>query len=203
MVDPDKRQAFEKYRADMLDAAERAIDAQKRLEAMPVEMAGDRYVQLAPVETATQISYERKGSEVHYSRRDAAEREAAAFVDKGKQLDVKDWSHKETVLAALRVAASKWESITITGNENYKETVVQLAAEHGFKITNPELQDRIEKARAGIVAQRPIANDEKPPVEWKGPPTAEERQRRLDLENLEREKLRELQRQLKEPRHRE
>ncbi|BDV36347.1 hypothetical protein SS37A_38770 (plasmid) [Methylocystis iwaonis] len=177
MVEPDKKQAFEEQRTTILDAAQKAIEAQKRLEAKPVEMAGDKYVQPAPIETTPQITHERKGSEIHYSRHDdTGQRVALAFVDKGKQLDVNDWNHKETVLAALRVAASKWETINITGNEKYKETVVQLAAEHGFKITNPELQDRIEKARADIEAQRPAMREgmkEKEPAKETAPASAE------------------------------
>ena len=33
------------------------------------------------------------------------------------------------------------------GNDEYKAMCARLAAEHGFKVTNPELQDTIEQLR--------------------------------------------------------
>ena len=96
------------------------------------------------------ITHEKKGDEIHYSRHDAATGalQTLAFVDQGKQLEVKDWKSAETVLVALQVASNKWETNTVNGNDAYKETAASLAAEHGFKITNPEMQDRIQALRA-------------------------------------------------------
>ena len=92
--------------------------------------------------------------EVRYSRVAAdGSKGALAFVDKGQSVVVQDWKDEGTVLHAINLAAEKWESITLTGNESYKASALRLAAEHGFEITNPELQERfaLEKAR---VAQR-------------------------------------------------
>ncbi|MFW8584676.1 LPD7 domain-containing protein [Rhizobium beringeri] len=47
---------------------------------------------------------------------------------------------REVVLAAMQVASRKWGSLTINGTDSYKALAIELAAEHGFKITNPELQ---------------------------------------------------------------
>ena len=43
------------------------------------------------------ITHERKGSEIHYSRHDAATGayQTLAFVDNGKTLDVRDWNNAE------------------------------------------------------------------------------------------------------------
>jgi hypothetical protein len=47
----------------------------------------------------------------------------------------------------LQLAAQKWSSFQISGNDDYKALCVNLAAEHGFKISNPELQVNIESER--------------------------------------------------------
>jgi hypothetical protein len=73
-----------------------------------------------------------------------------AFVDKGKTIDVHDWRNRETTLAALQLSAQKWGSFTVTGNDEYKAMCVKLAAEYGFKITNPELQESIQEERQRI-----------------------------------------------------
>ncbi len=92
--------------------------------------------------------------EVRYSRvaLDGA-KGALAFVDKGQSIEVQDWKDEATVRQAMKLAAEKWGSIVLTGNERYKTNALRIAAEQGFEITNPELQERfaIEKAR---VAER-------------------------------------------------
>ncbi|MFW8584168.1 LPD7 domain-containing protein [Rhizobium beringeri] len=45
-----------------------------------------------------------------------------------------------------RLGPQKWGSLTINGTESYKTLAVELAAEHGFNITNPELQDKLVAA---------------------------------------------------------
>jgi len=91
------------------------------------------------------------GQEVHYTRK---ENEGAgrgvSFVDKGRQIDINEWRSRDTVLAALQLSAQKWGSFKVNGNDEYKTMVVSLAAEHGFKIDNPELQDTIQKERQRI-----------------------------------------------------
>jgi hypothetical protein len=102
------------------------------------------------------VTHERKGSEIHYHRHDGntGALQTLAFIDKSKQLDVRDWNNAHSVNAALKVAAQKWDTITINGSEAYKETAARLAAEHGYKIANPEMQDRIRELRAKIEGKR-------------------------------------------------
>ena len=95
------------------------------------------------------------GQQVHYSRRDegGAER-GVSFVDKGKSIDIHDWRNRDSTLAALQLSAQKWGSFTVTGNDEYKAMCAKLAAEHGFKITNPELQESIQQERQRIQQER-------------------------------------------------
>ncbi|MFW8642770.1 LPD7 domain-containing protein [Rhizobium beringeri] len=58
------------------------------------------------------------------------------------------------VLAAMQVASRKWGSLTINGTDSYKALAIELAAEHGFKITNPELQDKLVTASERIARDR-------------------------------------------------
>jgi len=47
----------------------------------------------------------------------------------------------------------------------YKETTARLAAEHGFKITNPEMQDRIQQLRAEAESKKSSLAEGAPEVE--------------------------------------
>lgn len=140
----------------LLDKANVAIGEQRRLERTPDEIEGERFVQPEPAQLGALFTNERKGAEIHYSRHDGATGgyQTLAFVDRGKQLDVRDWNNPESLNAALKLASQKWETITLNGNEAYKETAARLAAEHGYNITNPEMQDRIRELRSEIEAQR-------------------------------------------------
>ena len=163
-----EKAAFELERRRLLELSQAIIASQAKLEALPVKLEGDRYVQPKPTDTKNAlITHEKKGDEIHYSRHDAATGalQTLAFVDQGKQLDVKDWKSADTVLAALQVASTKWETITVNGNDAYKETAARLAAEHGFKITNPEMQDRIQQLRAEAESKKSLLAEGAPEVE--------------------------------------
>ena len=95
------------------------------------------------------------GQQVHYSRRDeGGAGRGVSFVDKGKSIDIHDWRNRDSTLAALQLSAQKWGSCTVTGNDEYKAMCAKLAAEHGFKITNPELQESIQQERQRIQQER-------------------------------------------------
>ncbi|QLO40540.1 relaxase/mobilization nuclease domain-containing protein (plasmid) [Klebsiella sp. RHBSTW-00484] len=95
------------------------------------------------------------GQQVHYSRKEeAGAGGGVSFVDKGKSIDIHDWRNRDSTLAALQLSAQKWDSFTVTGNDEYKAMCAKLAAEHGFKITNPELQERIQQERQRIQQER-------------------------------------------------
>ncbi len=104
-----------------------------------------------------------QGRQVHYIRKDQKHRTAGhgdtpAFIDKGREIDIHDWRNRDSVLAALQLSAQKWGHFKVNGNAEYKALCVQLAAEHGFKISNPELQANIENKRARKQQERAQAN---------------------------------------------
>ena len=80
------------------------------------------------------------GRRVHYH---LAGSRRASFTDHGKTIDIYDSRTRESVLAALQLSAQKWGTISVHGNREFMRTCVELAAEHGFKIANPELQEAI------------------------------------------------------------
>ena len=96
------------------------------------------------------------GSEVHYTRKDGrgGGRRGVSFVDQGKRIEIHDWRNRDSTLAALQLSAQKWGRFTVSGNEEYLSMCVQLAAEHGFQIANPELQERIQQERQRIREER-------------------------------------------------
>jgi hypothetical protein len=95
------------------------------------------------------------GQEVHYTRKaDAGAGRGVSFVDRGREIDIHDWRSRDTVLAALQLSAQKWGSFKVTGNDEYKALCASLAAEHGFNISNSELQDSIQKERKKIQQER-------------------------------------------------
>ena len=79
---------------------------------------------------------------------------AMAFVDKGQSVVMHDWKSEAAVLEAMKLSAEKWGSITLTGNEAYKAPALRLAAEHGYEITNPDLQERFASEKARIAERR-------------------------------------------------
>jgi hypothetical protein len=151
---------------DILARAEAATKEQARLERSPGQVEGDRFVEPEPRNIGALFTNEKKGTEIHYNRhdRESGAFQTLAFIDSGKQLDVRDWSNRESVNAALKLASQKWETLSVAGSDEYKETVARLVAENGYKITNPELQDRIRELRAETEAQRATAKegDERP-----------------------------------------
>jgi hypothetical protein len=77
-------------------------------------------------------------AEIHYSSR--SDPSHVSFTDRGKRIDVWQTQDEAVVLAALQLGAQKWGTVTITGPDEFKQLCAQLAEEHGFKISNPELQ---------------------------------------------------------------
>jgi hypothetical protein len=92
------------------------------------------------------------GSKVNYYM--ARARGAPSFTDCGKTIDVYDTRSRESILAALQLSAQKWGTISVHGNDEFKRTCVELAAEHGFKITNPGLQQAIAAERERLRLMR-------------------------------------------------
>jgi hypothetical protein len=77
-------------------------------------------------------------AEIHYSSR--SDPSHVSFTDRGKRIEVWQAQDEAAVLAALQLGAQKWGTLTITGPDEFKQLCAQLAAQHGFKISNPELR---------------------------------------------------------------
>jgi hypothetical protein len=80
-------------------------------------------------------------AEIHYSSR--SDPSHVSFTDRGRRIEVWQAQDEAAVLAALQLGAQKWGTLTITGPDEFKQLCAQLAAQHGFKISNPELRSEI------------------------------------------------------------
>ncbi|QYD70079.1 relaxase/mobilization nuclease domain-containing protein [Paraburkholderia edwinii] len=131
---------------------------------IPQEIAGDKPAEDASAVPADDIRAFRprvSGKQVEYIRRDALDdllfSHRASFVDCGSTIQVYDWRDERSALAALQLAAQKWGSFSLRGSSDYKALCVRLAAEHGLRIKNPELQDAIERERERVACEREYA----------------------------------------------
>lgn len=55
--------------------------------------------------------------------------------------------------AALQLAKAKWGRVTVSGPPEYQQMMLELAAEMGVQIANPELQERLN---VEIERRRPV-----------------------------------------------
>ena len=76
----------------------------------------------------------------------------ADFIDYGKKIVFPGKHGKESVLAALQLASQKWGAVQINGSDEYKRLCVEIAAEQGIRIVNPELREAMNMA-SGIARQ--------------------------------------------------
>jgi hypothetical protein len=83
-------------------------------------------------------SSQTQANEIHYSAR--TDPSCVSFTDRGKRIEVWQSQDEAAVLAALQLGAQKWGTVTITGPAEFKQLCAQLAAQHGIRISNPELQ---------------------------------------------------------------
>lgn len=130
------------------------LDAQEAIEKKRGKIAGETFVTPQPVELQNFVA-ERRGELLRYNHRKADGRSGSvAFTDHGDKVEISNWNDRETVLAAMEVASRKWDSLTIAGTDRYKALAIDLAAEHGFQITNPELQSSLQAAREQFASRR-------------------------------------------------
>jgi hypothetical protein len=110
----------------------------------PARITGDREDPARPRDIRA-FTAEARGWEVLYRRAD--ERAGGpAFTDRGREIQIHDL-RRDSVLAALQLSAQKWGTIQVHGSDDYKRLCADLAAEHGFRIVNPEMQIAIAAAR--------------------------------------------------------
>ena len=82
-----------------------------------------------------------------------------AFVDRGECITLHDGAREASTLAALQLATAKWGAIVVTGDDAFKRRCARLAAEHGFTVVNPELQDAIRTHREALAEQARLDRD--------------------------------------------
>jgi hypothetical protein len=157
----DLRDKFAALRDKLRTQSDEVIARARLQEASRPQMTGEAY---DPPRARDVVGFTHKklsvgGQEqvhyVHAGRYGAAG--AVAFVDKGGNVVVHDWKNETSVLEAMKLSVEKWGTISITGNQQYKDLAIQIAVENGFEITNPELQDRIIKARERVASEKPPA----------------------------------------------
>lgn len=84
-----------------------------------------------------QFSSKDRIAAIHYHANNAPGR--VSFTDVGRRIDVWQQQDEAAVLAALQLSAQKWGVVTITGPDEFKHLCANLAAQHGIRINNPEL----------------------------------------------------------------
>ena len=121
------------------------------------------------------------GREVRYSNAQGK----TAFVDSGPKISVLDQS-EASVLAALQLARQKYgKDLVVSGPEEFQTTVVRLAVRTNIAIANPELQERIQREKEQIAAEREQQrqkNKALPPRSVESRPEQQQRKRGKGLE---------------------
>jgi hypothetical protein len=157
LADADQ-QGWAKQKTDMLAATDRLIETNRRIEANRAEIhgeiRGEGYEAPTPRDVGRGFTSQSWDGEVRYARTDGAGRGEIAFVDRGDRLEIRDWTDREIVLGAIKLASQKWGEIEVKGDASFKTSVVELAAEHGFAIANSELRERLAAERRQVAERR-------------------------------------------------
>jgi hypothetical protein len=141
------RGRFPSYEDWLARSDRQAADEWRHRPRRPVTIEGSRFDQPTPRDIRA-VTAVLDGGRVHYHL--ARSGRAPAFTDRGKTIDIHQGRNREAVLAALQLSAQKWGDFWIRGDAQFKRNCVELAAEHGFKITNPELQQAIAAERGRL-----------------------------------------------------
>ncbi|ACM31122.1 conserved hypothetical protein (plasmid) [Rhizobium rhizogenes K84] len=179
----DRQPQIDELHGKLKQTQQDMLKAQETIEKRRGAVEGETFVQPVKHEFS-QFTAEERGELIRYVARKAnGSIGAVAFTDHGDKVEIARWKDRETVLAAMQVASQKWDSLTINGTDGYKTIAVELAAEHGFKVTNPELQDklvaaseRIARNRVGRAGITPgvLPEDAKPETQIETPTSATE-----------------------------
>lgn len=93
---------------------------------------------------------------VHYRKVGETE---IAFTDRGQHISVWNSLDDEALLAALRLAATKWPTFEVVGDDEFKRLCVRLAAQHGLPLGNAELQPALEAERKALGLPSPAPEE--------------------------------------------
>ena len=139
--------SFEQWLRDQNrpDLAEKWRHRETEIEDHPQSIEGDK-TEAPTLRDIRDYKADIQGGWVHYSLKFDAW-DDVSFTDKGQRIDIHDWKSRDSLRAALQLSAQKWGSFTVTGNDEYKAMCAKLAAEHGFRISNLELQETIEQEK--------------------------------------------------------
>ena len=70
-----------------------------------------------------------------------------SFIDDGKNIFVPAYDDDIALLASLQLAQMRWGVIKVSGTDDFKERVVQLAADHDLQLANEDLALRVHQRR--------------------------------------------------------
>ena len=71
-----------------------------------------------------------------------------SFIDDGRNIFVPGYQDDVALLASLQLAQMRWGVIKVTGTDEFKERVVQLAAEFDLRLANEDLALRVHQRRS-------------------------------------------------------
>ena len=147
---PERLEAFNGLRSNLKSKQTKIVETQSRIERKRSRIEGHTLV--SPVAHAfVNFVPERRGETMLYSYRKGYGRvDEVAFSDHGDRLEITNWRDTKTVLAAFQLGIEKWGAVSVSGSDRYKALSVELAAKHGFRLTNPELQDALAAAREKV-----------------------------------------------------
>lgn len=112
------------------------------------------------------FEYQIHGDAVYYMRSADRGAQGVSFVDTGKNIAIHDWRASDSLMAAMQLSSQKWgQGFTVTGPAEYKTACARLAAEHGFRILNPELQPAIQVEKQRLQDERTKATHKTPQSE--------------------------------------
>lgn len=116
-----------------------------RLIALVEIEAGAVSLQAHDLRAFVAVVYERR---VDYRRADDLDG-PAGFVDRGKEIVVHAEHDRDTVRAALQLAAQKWGRFQVEGDAAYRALCASVAAECGLPLGHPERQGALRAAAPG------------------------------------------------------
>lgn len=94
----------------------------------------------------------------------------AQFVDYGKRIVLSENCGTAAIWAAMQLANQKWGGAQIKGSKSYMDTCVELAIQHGLKISNPDLAAKVEEGRMLMALQKEISAYEREALQKSNPP---------------------------------
>ena len=117
-----------------------------RLKAAP--SGSDTVSTIAPPRDIRAFQAHALGNEVQYSKVQAITGlQMVAFIDRGNHIDICDDLDDDAIVAAMQLAGQKWGAFEIEGDAAFQQRCIDLAAQNGIFLANPELQAPLAAAR--------------------------------------------------------